>query len=82
VTRRTHARCTDFIVHFRMDWRSVCRGIDDSCWTVCCGYRVVFMKPKFAVTTIASYDEAIMKQVKGPVSDGRPTASVVHTISE
>jgi hypothetical protein len=40
------------------------------------------MKPKFAVTTIPSYDEAIMKQVKGPVSDGRPTASVVRTISE
>ena len=46
------------------------------------GYKVVFMKPKFAVTTIPSYDEAIMKQVKGPVSDGRPTASVVRTISE
>ena len=46
------------------------------------GYKVVFMKPKFAVTTIASYDEAIMKQVKGPVSDGRPTSSVVRTISE
>jgi hypothetical protein len=39
------------------------------------------MKPKFAVTTIASYYEAIMKQVKGPVSDGRPTSSVVRTIS-
>jgi hypothetical protein len=37
VTRKTHARFTDFIVHFRMDWRSVCRGIDDSCWTVCGG---------------------------------------------
>ena len=46
------------------------------------GYKVVFMKPKFPVTTIASYDEAIMKQVKGPVSDGRPTSSVVKTISE
>ena len=46
------------------------------------GYKVVFMKPKFAVTTIASYDEAIMKQVKGPVSDGRLTSSVVRTISE
>ena len=46
------------------------------------GYKVVFMKPKFAVTTIASYDEATMKQVKGPVSDGRPTSSVVRTISE
>ena len=46
------------------------------------GYKVVFMKPKFPVTTIASYDEAILKQVKGPVSDGRPTSSVVRTISE
>src|SRR4051794_12803062 len=46
------------------------------------GYKVVFMKPKFLVTTIASYDEAILKQVKGPASDGRPTSSVVRTISE
>ena len=46
------------------------------------GYKVVFMKPKFAVTTLASYDEAIMKQVKGPVNDGRLTSSVVRTISE
>jgi hypothetical protein len=34
------------------------------------------------VTTIASYDEAILKQVKGPVIEGRPTSSVVRTISE
>ena len=46
------------------------------------GYKVVFMKPKFPVTTIASYDEAILKQLKGPVGDGRPTESVVRTISE
>jgi peptidoglycan/xylan/chitin deacetylase (PgdA/CDA1 family) len=46
------------------------------------GYKIVFMKPKFPVTTIASYDEAILKQVKGPVSDGRPTSSVVRTINE
>jgi hypothetical protein len=46
------------------------------------GYKVVFMKPKFAVTTIASYDEVIMKQVKGPASDGRSISSVVRTISE
>jgi hypothetical protein len=45
------------------------------------GYKIVFMKPKYSVTTIASYDEAILKQ-KGPVSDGRPTSSVVRTISE
>ncbi len=46
------------------------------------GYKIVFMKPKFPVTTIASYDEAVLKQVKGPVSDGRPTSSVVRTINE
>jgi peptidoglycan/xylan/chitin deacetylase (PgdA/CDA1 family) len=46
------------------------------------GYKVVFMKPKFPVTTIASYDEQIIKQVKGPSSDGRPMSSVVKTIAE
>jgi hypothetical protein len=40
------------------------------------------MKPKFPVTTIASYDEQILKLVKGPGGDARPTASVVRTISE
>jgi hypothetical protein len=34
------------------------------------------------VTTIASYDEAILKQLKGPMPDGRPTSSVVRTMSE
>ena len=47
------------------------------------GYKVVFMKPKFPVTTIASYDEAILQAGEvPPVSDGRPTSSVVRTISE
>ena len=47
------------------------------------GYKIVFMQPKFAVTTIAAYDEAILKQVKGPAGgDTRPTSSVVRTISE
>jgi peptidoglycan/xylan/chitin deacetylase (PgdA/CDA1 family) len=46
------------------------------------GYKIVFMKPKFAVTTIASYDEVVLKQVKGPASDSRPTSNVVRTISE
>jgi hypothetical protein len=46
------------------------------------GYKIVFMKPKFSVTTIASYDEAILKQVKGSASESRPTSSVVRTISE
>jgi peptidoglycan/xylan/chitin deacetylase (PgdA/CDA1 family) len=47
------------------------------------GYKVVFMKPKFAVTTIASYDELILKQMKGAGGGSdRPTSSVVRTISE
>jgi peptidoglycan/xylan/chitin deacetylase (PgdA/CDA1 family) len=47
------------------------------------GYKIVFMKPKFSVTTIASYDLAILKQAKGPGGgDSRPTSSVVRTISE
>jgi peptidoglycan/xylan/chitin deacetylase (PgdA/CDA1 family) len=47
------------------------------------GYKVVFMKPKFPVTTVASYDEQILKLVKGPGGgDARPTSSVVRTIAE
>src|SRR6266478_6552657 len=46
------------------------------------GYKIVFMKPKFSVTTIASYDEAILKQLNGPMTATRPTSSVAHTISE
>jgi len=46
------------------------------------GYKIVFMRPKYSVTTIASYDEAILKQLKGPMTDTRPTSSVVRTISE
>src|ERR1700758_4916045 len=46
------------------------------------GYKIVFMQPKYSVTTIASYDEAILKQLKGPMTDTRPPPSVVRTISE
>ena len=49
------------------------------------GYKVVFMKPKFTVTTIASYDEQVLKQVSatgGAPGDTRPTSSVVRTIAE
>jgi hypothetical protein len=46
------------------------------------GYKIVFMKPKYSVTTIAYYDDAILKQLKGPVTDSRATSSVVRTISE
>ncbi len=40
------------------------------------------MKPKTSVTTIAAYDEMVMKQLKGAASDERPTSSVIRTISE
>jgi peptidoglycan/xylan/chitin deacetylase (PgdA/CDA1 family) len=47
------------------------------------GYKVVFMKPKFPVTTIASYDEEVIKSMKDTsVGDTRPTSSVVRTIAE
>jgi peptidoglycan/xylan/chitin deacetylase (PgdA/CDA1 family) len=49
------------------------------------GYKVVFMKPKSPVTTIASYDEQILKAVSakgGAPGDTRPTSSVVRTIAE
>ena len=46
------------------------------------GYKIVFMKPKFPVTTIASYDELILKGMKVSASDSLPTSSIVRTISE
>ena len=46
------------------------------------GYRIVFMKPKGTLTTIASYDEQVLRDTKLPTVDGRPTSSVVRTISE
>jgi hypothetical protein len=37
------------------------------------GYKIVFMQPKFAVTTMAAYDETILRQVKGSGGgDARP----------
>ena len=46
------------------------------------GYKVVYMKPKSTLQTIASYDEAILKDAKLPTVSDRPTSSVVRTISE
>jgi peptidoglycan/xylan/chitin deacetylase (PgdA/CDA1 family) len=45
-------------------------------------YKIVFMKPKFPVKTLAQYDGMILKQLKTAGSEGRPTSSVVRTISE
>jgi peptidoglycan/xylan/chitin deacetylase (PgdA/CDA1 family) len=46
------------------------------------GYKVVQMKAKTPVQTIASYDEGIVKDVKLPTVSTRPLNSVVQTISE
>jgi peptidoglycan/xylan/chitin deacetylase (PgdA/CDA1 family) len=46
------------------------------------GYKIVFMNPKFPVTTVASYDEWILKQIKSSDGDSRPTSSVVRTVRE
>jgi peptidoglycan/xylan/chitin deacetylase (PgdA/CDA1 family) len=46
------------------------------------GYKIVFMKPKFAVTTIASYDKWVLSRIKNLGGDSRPISSVVRTISE
>jgi hypothetical protein len=46
------------------------------------GYKIVFMKPKYSITTIASYDEAILNKLQGPMRDARQTSSVVRTINE
>jgi peptidoglycan/xylan/chitin deacetylase (PgdA/CDA1 family) len=46
------------------------------------GYKVVEMRPRAPVTTIASYDEAIRKQVKGATGDGPPTSSVVREVTQ
>src|SRR4030088_2046477 len=46
------------------------------------GYKVVQMKAKAPLETIASYDEELMKDVKLPTVSARPVSSVVQTISE
>jgi peptidoglycan/xylan/chitin deacetylase (PgdA/CDA1 family) len=44
------------------------------------GYRVVFMRAKGPVQTLAAYDEQIIKELKIPTVTNRPTSDVVHTI--
>jgi len=46
------------------------------------GYKVVAMKPKVPVQTLAQYDEALLKDAKLPTVSTRPVSSVVQTISE
>src|ERR1700730_4592278 len=46
------------------------------------GYKVVFLKAKTPLKTIASYDQMIMKDVKLPTLSDRPTSNVVRTIPD
>jgi peptidoglycan/xylan/chitin deacetylase (PgdA/CDA1 family) len=46
------------------------------------GYKVVFMKPKFPVTTLPEYDEMILKQMKTAGGDSRPMSSVIRDVND
>jgi hypothetical protein len=46
------------------------------------GYKVVQMKAKAPVQTLAQYDEELKKDTKLPTVSTRPVNSVVQTISE
>lgn len=45
------------------------------------GYKIVHMVPKSPAVTLAEFDELAKSEIKGPVASGRPTSSVVRTIS-
>jgi len=46
------------------------------------GYKVVQMKARAPLQTLAAYDEALAKDIKVPVASTRPVGSVVQTVSE
>jgi len=46
------------------------------------GYKVVFVKAKTTLSTIAAYDDMIVKNVKLPTLSDHPTSSVVRTIPD
>src|SRR5215217_5790915 len=46
------------------------------------GYKIVLMKGKEPLKTIASYDELMLKDLKLPTVSTRPTSAVVRTINE
>ena len=46
------------------------------------GYKLVHMKAKEPIKTIAQYDEMVAKEIKLPTVSDRPTSSVVRTISD
>ncbi len=46
------------------------------------GYKVVHMKAKAPLQTLAEYDEAVIKDMKLPVASTRPVNNVVQTVTE
>ena len=46
------------------------------------GYKVVHMKAKTPLATIAQWDEAAKSEIKGVIGGDRPTSSVIRTIDE
>ena len=46
------------------------------------GYKVVQVKAKAPIQTIAKYDEEVLKDAKLPTVSSRPVSSVVETLSE
>jgi peptidoglycan/xylan/chitin deacetylase (PgdA/CDA1 family) len=44
------------------------------------GYKIVHMKPRFAVKSLPKYDEELQKDQKLPTVSQRPTSSVVRTV--
>jgi len=46
------------------------------------GYKVVQMKAKAPLQTLAEYDESLVKDMKMPVASTRPVGNVVQTVSE
>ena len=46
------------------------------------GYKVVHMRARNPITTIAQYDEEIRKDSKLPTVSSKPTSSVVRTVNE
>jgi peptidoglycan-N-acetylglucosamine deacetylase len=46
------------------------------------GYKIVQMKAKQPLQTLAEYDDALVKDMKVPVTSLRPVNSVVQTVSE
>ena len=44
------------------------------------GYKIVHMRPKANVTTLAEFDEKARAEFKAPVGDTRPTSTVVKTV--